>query len=429
MTDSPSSRGGAAATVVDCDQSIVFWIQVIVFVDMFGVALVVPLLTTYFRAAGVDTEMVGYISSLYYFCQLIGGVAIGGLSDIVPRRDVVMLSFAGSAVSYFIVGYTDEIWLLFATRAMVGLVKQTMTISTSMVTEHGHVDSRASNIASLAAASTLAFIIGPAIGSLLYKMNPQYPTMMASSLFICNIGICFLTIPRHCKQLEALESENISGEKIDKKHRMHWIRAMYDKVENSVHSKGVFLNLVALFSITFVERAMNYNNMISYFEIRYEVEAYTLGLIASATSIIALVAQTFFINGMKAFWGSDERAIIAALFCSAVAYFIEFFCISIYHYLILVVPLFTVCANVIQACSKSALSASIPIEHVGKLFGALNVLEAVAGVVAPIYGSELFMRTGYVTRSIAASAHYFVLAIWVQWVLLQDQKFRGSTKK
>ena len=32
-----------------CNQKIVFWIQCIVFVDMFGVALVVPLLTTYFR--------------------------------------------------------------------------------------------------------------------------------------------------------------------------------------------------------------------------------------------------------------------------------------------------------------------------------------------------------------------------------------------
>lgn len=109
-------------------QNVVFWIRVVVFVDMFCVSLVVPLLTTYFRSAGVNTEMVGYISSLYYFCQLIGGVVIGSLSDVVPRRDVMMLSFTGSAISYFIVGYTNQIWLLFATRAMVGLVKQTMTI-------------------------------------------------------------------------------------------------------------------------------------------------------------------------------------------------------------------------------------------------------------------------------------------------------------
>ncbi|CAM9533129.1 unnamed protein product, partial [Ectocarpus fasciculatus] len=396
---------------------IIFWIKVCVFVDMFGVALVVPLLTTYFREAGVNTEMVGYISSLYYFCQLIGGVVIGSLSDVIPRRDVIMLSFAGSAVSYFIVGVTDKIWLLFATRAMVGLVKQTMTISTSMVTEHGHVDARASNIASLAAASTLAFVVGPAVGSVLYKLDPQYPTMMASSLFLCNIGLCYMTIPRSCQQLTAvkLQTESPIEEKADSEHKLAWVQSMWEKLSSSVHAKGIFLNLVALFSITFVDRAMNYNNMISYFEIRYNVAAYTLGFIASATSIIAIIGQTFFINGMKTFWGSDQRAIVAALFCSGAAYFIEFFCVSIYHYLIFVVPLFTICTNVVQACSKSALSASVPVEHVGKLFGALNVLEAIAGVVAPIYGSELFMRTGYVGRSFAASVHYVILAIWVQF--------------
>ena len=144
------------------------------------------------RAAGVSTEMVGYISSLYYFSQLIGGVVIGSLSDVIPRRDVIMISFVGSAISYFIVGFTREIWILFATRALVGLVKQTMTISTSMVTEHGQADLRASNIASLAAVSSLSFIVGPAVGSLLYKMDPQYPTTMAASLFICNVGLCYL---------------------------------------------------------------------------------------------------------------------------------------------------------------------------------------------------------------------------------------------
>lgn len=43
---------------------IVFWVRSIVFVDMIGVALVVPLLTTYFQEAGVNTEMVVHLISL-----------------------------------------------------------------------------------------------------------------------------------------------------------------------------------------------------------------------------------------------------------------------------------------------------------------------------------------------------------------------------
>lgn len=297
-----------------------------------------------------------------------------------------------------------------------------------MVTEHGHIDARASNIASLAAASTLAFIIGPAIGSIMYKMDPQYPTLIASSLFVFNIGLCYLTIPRHCKQLDSvnLEVESVVENRMDRNNKLDWVKLLWDNVSTSVHLKGVALNLLALFSITFVERAMNYNNMITYFQIRYGVEAYTLGFIASATSVIAMGAQIFIVKSAKSFWGSDQGAIVAALFCATVAYFFEYFCTSIYHYLVLVVPLYTVCTSIIEACSKSALSAAVPIEHVGKLFGALNVLEAIAGVVAPIYGSELFMRTGYLNRSLAASLHYLILTLWVQFVLLQDKMYNSK---
>ena len=42
--------GSTAGDAEDCDNaSILFWIKACVFIDMFGVALVVPLLTTYFR--------------------------------------------------------------------------------------------------------------------------------------------------------------------------------------------------------------------------------------------------------------------------------------------------------------------------------------------------------------------------------------------
>jgi MFS family permease len=71
--------------------------------------------------------------SVYYFSQIIGGVVMGSLSDVISRRDILIISFLGSAVSYAAVGLSSDLYVLFGSRIVVGLVKQTMSISTAIM--------------------------------------------------------------------------------------------------------------------------------------------------------------------------------------------------------------------------------------------------------------------------------------------------------
>ena len=51
-----------------------------VFVDLFGVALVVPLLPKVFKDLGGRAELWGAIASSYSIAQIVGGVLLGGIS-------------------------------------------------------------------------------------------------------------------------------------------------------------------------------------------------------------------------------------------------------------------------------------------------------------------------------------------------------------
>jgi len=99
------------------------------------VSLVVPLLHQYYKNAGVHSasqrEM---LSSLYSSSQIAGGLIIGALSDLgyLSRRRILFLSFIGSAVSYAMIVAGSLPYLVFS-RVCVGLVKQTMTVSTSLL--------------------------------------------------------------------------------------------------------------------------------------------------------------------------------------------------------------------------------------------------------------------------------------------------------
>ena len=69
------------------------WLLLVVAIDLSAVALVVPLLPVKMRELGVRPELVGLIGSVYSGSQIVGGLALGTLSDRISRARVLQLSF------------------------------------------------------------------------------------------------------------------------------------------------------------------------------------------------------------------------------------------------------------------------------------------------------------------------------------------------
>lgn len=106
-----------------------------VFVDFFAVALVLSNFSSYYKDAGLSTKLYGIVSSVYAISQLIGSIVTGWLGDNISKRGILLVSFIGSGISYFIVGWSRNVGMLIFSRVLVGLVKQTMSISTILISE------------------------------------------------------------------------------------------------------------------------------------------------------------------------------------------------------------------------------------------------------------------------------------------------------
>ena len=76
---------------------------------------------------------------------------------------MLLLSFAGAGLSYLLVGVADSLGLLVLSRVIVGLVKQTMTTSTALVTQLSDSVGRTAALAKLGSATTLASVVGTSI--------------------------------------------------------------------------------------------------------------------------------------------------------------------------------------------------------------------------------------------------------------------------
>jgi len=84
-------------------------IFVIVFVDLLGFGLILPLLPYYAESYGATPLLVGILVASYAAAQLIGAPLLGRMSDRLGRRPVLLLSVAGTFAGFLLLGFAAQL--------------------------------------------------------------------------------------------------------------------------------------------------------------------------------------------------------------------------------------------------------------------------------------------------------------------------------
>ena len=393
-------------------------IKIIVLIDFFGVSLVVPLLSSYFRDAGIVSY--GFISSIYFGSQLIGGIFIGFLSDYLRKKDILLLSFVGSIVSYCIVGFSSNAWLLLGSRVIVGLVKQTMTISTAIITELTDSDpiARSSELGHISALITAAFIIGPSVGGILYKYDKKLPALAASLCFVCNIILCIFFLPEKFTTHGNTENKNITNEL--NKSTNNTKETYYKKLKNILSIPNVGTVMILRLLTLFIETSMSSNNIINYYEERFGMKTYQRGFMTSLASVTSLIVEGLLVAPCLRTVGSESNMMIICTLFMAITSMIEYFVSSISLFLCFCLIPSVAMSSLFAAASKGLFTTVIPKEHIGKALGVFGTLTSGVGLLAPIYGSQIFTTFGGASKKGFIAASHFALLTCITALLFRD---------
>jgi MFS family permease len=352
---------------------------------------------------------------------------MGILSDLYPKRNILILSFLGSVVAYGMVGITSNLYLLFSSRIIVGIFKQTYTISSSMISASCTSSiQRAELLSHLNAARSLGFIIGPSIGSVFYQFNPSSPALLSSAIFVVNIVICFLTIPLESAGGAASSSSNTAAE--EKKTHPSTSSA----VVSSFHSlqllsflsqNHLFFPLLCPLLLLFLDSISTPSAIPSYLELRYQVEISSLGYIFSFTSLVAFFCHSLMMKPILSLTShSIPHSVLFTLLLTLVANLFEsLYATHISHYLLLYIPLTTISSSIHHPLAKSYFLHSAPAKYSGTLLGIMNLAENAVSVLAPIYSGTLYGSLGFESRGLIAAFHYSVGSI-ILWFLLRHQQ-------
>jgi len=172
----------------------------IVFVDLVGFGLVIPLLPFYAVRFAASPQEVTALLAIYSLAQLVTAPLWGRLSDRVGRRPVLLVSLTASALAYLWLGGATALWMLFAARGFAGACAGNIAAAQAYIADVTGPEERARGMGLIGAAFGLGFIIGPALGGLIAGNDPATadtvtPAWVAAGLSVLALCGVLLLLP------------------------------------------------------------------------------------------------------------------------------------------------------------------------------------------------------------------------------------------
>src|SRR4030042_2542380 len=188
-------------------------IFLIVFIDLLGFSLILPLLPYYAETYGATPTIVGLLVASYAGAPLIGSPLLGRLSDRIGRKPVLLRSVICAGIGFLLLGFADPIGrfiagifapqaanafvlgVLFFSRILDGLTGGNITVAQAYITDVTDEQNRARGLGVIGAAFGLGFIIGPAAGGALSQWGYSTPAFVAAAVSFSNLVAIYFLLP------------------------------------------------------------------------------------------------------------------------------------------------------------------------------------------------------------------------------------------
>ena len=92
----------------------------IVFIDLIGFGMIIPILPLYAAQFRANEWQIGFLLASYSFMQFLAAPLLGWLSDKYGRRPILLCSLIGSAFGYLLMANAVSLSMLFLARGIMG---------------------------------------------------------------------------------------------------------------------------------------------------------------------------------------------------------------------------------------------------------------------------------------------------------------------
>src|SRR5215469_5706186 len=167
----------------------------IVFIDLVGFGMIIPILPLYAQRFQATEWQIGLLLASYSFMQFLASPVLGWLSDRYGRKPVLLCSLIGSAVGYMLMASAVSLTTLFAARILAGISGASVGTASAYIADITPPENRSKRIGLIGAAFGVGFVLGPAIGGILSHFSVVAPFWFAAVLSIFNAIVMWIVLP------------------------------------------------------------------------------------------------------------------------------------------------------------------------------------------------------------------------------------------
>lgn len=181
-----------------------------VFIDLLGFGIILPSLPYVAERFGANGFWVGAVMSAYSIAQFVSSPLLGRLSDRVGRRPVLLLSLAGSAISFVLSGIAGSLAFLLFARALAGGFGGSIAAAQAVVADVTRPEERSKYMGLLGASIGVGFVFGPALGAFFAEYGFAVSSYIAAGLAAVNFIVALFRLPETLPDVVAIERPRLS---------------------------------------------------------------------------------------------------------------------------------------------------------------------------------------------------------------------------
>ena len=374
------------------------------FVNTLNFSIMIPILPFIVDQYGGGTIMYGILLSMYPLFQFFAAPMLGTLSDFYGRRPILLLSQAGTMVSWIIFALSYfvpnislgavslPILILLLARIADGATGGNNAVANAFLTDITTQEEKTKTFGLMGGIVGIGFVIGPAIGGLTMSTPIGYlaPVLLTLFISIITLMMMFLYLP-----------ESLPKKERTKELTFNWIEELQflPKIKKYTHNRQIKYLLFLRIMFLFVFSSSN-SIFVLYMINTFRFNSQQIGLLFMVIGVFLFLNQAF-VSGKISKKIGDLKTLILGQCTLVVSQFLYVFVPNLMAF-VPVMYLNNFGFSISMPTFKSLLSKSVDKRKQGEIMGIDESLFAISAAVSPLLATWMYSFIGKYTFAVQA---------------------------
>lgn len=362
------------------------FILVIVFIDVLGIGIAVPVLPMlvgeYTASRELQAYWYGAMVVSYGVMQFFCAPLLGALSDRFGRRPLLLWSLLGLGLHFLLLGLARSLPLMLAARIIGGTAGASFSVANAYASDVTPPEKRARSFGLIGAAFGLGFIFGPMAGGLLGAIDLHLPFYAAAGLSLINACYGFFVVP------ESLPRERRTAFSLARANPFAALLTLSRHREIG--------SLILVFALIVLAHLILQTTWVLYTHFRFDWGPRENGFALFCVGLVATVTQGALLGPLLRRFG-DVRLALAGLAVGTIAYVL--YGVAQHGWMMYAIILGNFISFTAGPALQGIVSNAVDPSEQGVTMGALNSINSIMFVVAPSIGTPLLAQVSHLAPS------------------------------